>query len=266
MPGHELAIAALPRAAIHQRRAPRESSRPSWPVMPLLAIGRRWTSRRELLGDERRADHERRERAEQRRQHHAIDHRLAQLAVAQPIGDGLEGDAPASRGRAAPAASSSGREGRWATAARRITLRNRTPSFTTESFERPTRSEYGHRHLDQAQLVFEQRARAHGRREVEAVRQRIEALERVAADHAHAARGVLHDALAERAQDPGEDAVADRAHQRHLAVGSHARAEHQVGALLVERAAQLGEDLRVAGAVGVEEARPGRRGRARSRT
>jgi hypothetical protein len=89
---------------------------------------------------------------------------------------------------------------------------------------------------------------------VEAVRQRVEALERVAADHAHAARSVVHDALAERAQDPGEDAVADRADQRHLAVRPHPGAEHQVRALLVERAAQLGEGSRVARAVGVEEA------------
>ncbi len=88
---------------------------------------------------------------------------------------------------------------------------------------------------------------------MEPVGQGIEVFEAGAPQHAHPARGVAHRALRERAEQEREQEVARAAQRRHAALGAHPRAQRDVGAAVLERPAQVREEARVAGAVGVQE-------------
>ena len=117
-----------------------------------------------------------------------------------------------------------------------------------------------HGDFDQRELALQQDARAHGRREVEAVGQGIQVREGRPAQHPHSARRVLHGPACEESEQRREDEVSQRSDPGHLAVLAHARAQHEIGVLALEGEAEVREEARVAGAVRVEEAEEVSRG------
>ena len=104
---------------------------------------------------------------------------------------------------------------------------------------------------------FVERSRAHHRREIQAIRERIDPFEDRLLEDAHAARRVGDVARTDQADQIGEDDVADPTHERHLALcACHARSDDNIGVLCERRITQGGEVFRRVCAVRIEETDP----------
>ena len=110
-----------------------------------------------------------------------------------------------------------------------------------------------HVDLDDLQPPGEDRAGAHGGREVHPVGKRQELREARAPHDAHSARGIAHALRRDHGEHHREEQVAEAPHERHPALRIQPAAEDDVGPCGDQLAAQRREHHRVAGAVGVED-------------
>ena len=75
-----------------------------------------------------------------------------------------------------------------------------------------------------------------------------------AADDPHAAGGVADPLGREQSQHRREHHVADPTGSGHAALGGQSAAQQDIGLVLDQRATQRGEELGIAGSVGIQEA------------